>query len=61
MFSRWTPLQESVVEDHLAVVALGLQPLLSPLQLQNPPNPLHLHHSHFHNPHHNHKAASGEV
>ena len=60
MFSRWTPLQESVGED--PPVAVGPDHLLLQglLQLQNPPNPLHLHHNHFHNPHHNHKAASGE-
>jgi hypothetical protein len=50
-----------VVEDHLAAVAPGLQHLPDPIQLQNPPNPLHLHHNPFHNPHHNRKAASGEV
>jgi hypothetical protein len=61
MFYRWTPLQESAVEDHLAAVAPGLQHLPGPIQLQNPPNPLHLHHNPFHNPRHNHKAASGEV
>ncbi len=61
MFSRWTPLQESAVEDPLVAVAPGLQHLPDPIQLQHPPNPLHLRHSHFHNPRHSHKAASGEV
>jgi len=61
MFSRWMPLQESVAEDPLAVVAPD-HPLLQDLiQLQNLPSHLPLHHSHFRNPHHSRKAASGEV
>jgi len=60
MFCHWMPLQESVVEGHRVAEALGLQHLLGHIQLQDPHNPLLLH-NHFHNPHHSHKAASGEV
>jgi hypothetical protein len=60
MFYRWTPLRESAVEDHQVAVVLVHQPLQDPIPLQDRHSPL-LHHNHFHNPHHNHRAASGEV
>jgi hypothetical protein len=42
-------------------VAPGLQRLPGRIHLQDQPNPLHLHPSHFHNPRPNRKAAFGEV
>lgn len=61
MFCHWMPLQGLVAEDPLVAVAPD-HPLLQDLiQLQNPPNPRLLHHNHFHNPHPNRKATSGEV
>jgi len=61
MFFHWMPLQEWAGEDPPVAVAPGLQRLPGRIHLQDQPNPLRLHPSHFHNPHHNRKAAFGEV
>jgi hypothetical protein len=61
MFFRWMLLQESVVEGHRAAVAPGLQRLPGRIHLQNQPNPLRPHPSHFHNLPRNRKAAFGGV
>jgi len=61
MFCQWMPLQGQVVEDQWAVGDRGHQHPQGPIQPQDRHSLPLRHHNHFHNPHPNHKAASGEA